>query len=329
MAQRKASTIRIALYNHKGGVGKTTLTVNIAHALLDLGKRVLLVDSDPQCNLTAYLIESDVVDDLLENSDEPNGNTIWSGVKPIVEGDGGVRIIDAYERRKNLYVLPGDIRLSEYENELLDFWTQCLERKTKGFRGVTAVSQLVTAACRKENIDYVFYDVGPNIGPLNRVILLDCDYFIIPAACDLFSIRALKTLGRTLTNWVTNWRTIATLAPDGVPLLEGSPSYLGYVLQRFRTYGGDISSGYAKFVAQLERQIQSDVLSVLKRVDAELVGSPSQLRMGQIKDFGSGASVSQTMGKPIWEVTSIAQYQRNEARDSFAEIARKIVQRTA
>jgi cellulose biosynthesis protein BcsQ len=52
---------RIALFNHKGGVGKTTLTVNIAAALGSMGKRVLLVDADPQCNLTSYLVAEDVV----------------------------------------------------------------------------------------------------------------------------------------------------------------------------------------------------------------------------------------------------------------------------
>jgi len=48
---------KIALFNHKGGVGKTTLTVNIAAALAESGRRVLLIDTDPQCNLTSFYLE--------------------------------------------------------------------------------------------------------------------------------------------------------------------------------------------------------------------------------------------------------------------------------
>ena len=79
---------RVALYNHKGGVGKTTLTVNIASALAKAGKRVLLVDADPQCNLTSYLVESAVVDSWLDSSDSESGITIWSAIKPVVEATG-------------------------------------------------------------------------------------------------------------------------------------------------------------------------------------------------------------------------------------------------
>ena len=59
---------------------KTTLTVNIAAALAAMGKRRLLVDSDPQGNLISHLVEEAVVDDLLDNADTDNGQTLWSAV---------------------------------------------------------------------------------------------------------------------------------------------------------------------------------------------------------------------------------------------------------
>ena len=109
--------VHITIYNHKGGVGKTTLTVNIAFALSSLGKAVLLVDSDPQCNLTSYLLADDIVDDLLNHSNDQDGKTIWSAVRPVIENTGSVRLVDLTEI-KDIALLPGDIRLSEFE----EFW---------------------------------------------------------------------------------------------------------------------------------------------------------------------------------------------------------------
>src|SRR5258707_1096948 len=106
--------IRVTIFNHKGGVGKTTLTVNIAAALTELGKSVLLVDSDPQCNLTSYLLSDDLVDDLLDQSDGPDGQTIWAAVKPLFDRVGDGKPIAMVEIG-DLALLPGDIRLSEYE----------------------------------------------------------------------------------------------------------------------------------------------------------------------------------------------------------------------
>jgi len=147
--------------------------LNIAAAVASLGKQVLLVDSDPQCNLTSYLLEDSVVDNLLDHSDDPRGETLWSAVKPIVEATGDVLTIEPKElSAENLYLLPGDIRLSDFESELNQLWADCTQRKVKGFRGTSALSAVVNDVAKAFGIDFVFFDSGPNIGPLNRSILL-------------------------------------------------------------------------------------------------------------------------------------------------------------
>jgi cellulose biosynthesis protein BcsQ len=312
----RSTAKRIAIFNHKGGVGKTTLTVNIASALANLGKKVLLVDSDPQCNLTLYRIEESVVNDLLDQSEGENGRTIWSALKPIVDAIGDVKLVMPLEIGTNLFLLPGDIRLAEFENELSTLWLECFGRKMRGYRGTTALSYLVNQITTKMNFDFVFFDSGPNIGALNRTILLDCDYFVIPAACDLFSLSAIKTLGHTLASWIKDWRMIVELAPDSAYLLPGKPVLLGYIPQRFRTWGGQPSSEFSKFFPLIEKEVQSAVVSRLGDVDKNLVPSINvKLKLGEVKDFAGAAIKSQVSGKSILD-------------DSFNEIATRIIERT-
>jgi cellulose biosynthesis protein BcsQ len=304
--------------------------VNIAAALAAQGKRILLVDSDPQGNLTSYLVEESVVDDLLDKSDSPIGATVWSALKPIVDATGEIGQIKPIERLENIFLLPGDVRLSEFEEELSPMWNECFQRKLKGFRGTTALSRLVNNVAAQNEIDYVFYDAGPNIGPLNRVILLDCDYFILPAACDLFSLRALKTLGHTLAKWIIDWRTILELAPEDLYLLPGLPKFLGYVPQRFRLYGKSLASDYARYLPRIDKSVGSDLVGVLKRLDPRLVPeSATGNQLGQVKDFASLATASQNQGVPIKDVKAGTPAQRIEAETEFREIAQKIIELTS
>ena len=319
---------RLSVFNHKGGVGKTTLTVNLAFAIADLGFRVLLVDSDPQCNLTSYLVEEAVVDDLLDKSDSEEGRTLWSAMKPVAEGTGEAKVIEPIELSSKMFLLPGDIRLAEFESELAPFWNECFQRKVKGFRGTGALSSVVTTIATDLKIDLVIYDSGPNIGALNRIILLDCDYFVIPAALDFFSLRAVRTLGSALSAWIRNWQTIQELAPDNVYLLSGTPKLLGYVPQRFRVYASRPSSQFADLLPKIERTVKEDVYAVLERLDKSLVAAAVHpLNLAEIKDFGSQATVAQRQGVALWNVDTGTADQRNDARRAFTKFAGNVVKR--
>jgi cellulose biosynthesis protein BcsQ len=325
--QRSAAP-RLSVFNHKGGVGKTTLTVNLAFAMAEVGLRVLMVDSDPQCNLTSYLVEEAVVDDLLDNSDSREGATLWSALKPIAEATGDTRSISPIEVSKGLFLLPGDIRLAELESELAPFWGECFQGKLKGFRGTVALSRLVNAVAKEHAIDLILYDCGPNIGPLNRVILLDCDFFIIPAALDFFSLRAIRTLGRALSEWIKSWETIQELAPDDVYLLPGGPKLLGYVPQRFRVYASRPSSQFADLLPRIEKTVKEDVIAVLGRIDPSLISAAvHSLTLAEVKDFSSLASAAQQLGVALWNVPSATDEQRVEARLLFTRFAENVRKR--
>jgi cellulose biosynthesis protein BcsQ len=319
------SSPRITVFNHKGGVGKTTLTVNLAAALGELGKSVLLIDSDPQCNLTSYLVEEAVVDSMLDMSDGDDGQTIWSALKPVAEGVGRFKVITPLERLPNVELIPGDIRLSEFEQELNGFWADCYARKARGFRGTTALSSLVDHLVEERDYDFVFYDAGPNIGPLNRIVLLDCDAFLVPAACDLFSIRAFKTLGRSLFNWVTEWKTIVELAPDNLKILDGRPALAGLITQKFRVYGGGPARDFAQYIPRIQKHLKTDLVSELNRLGPDLVLNESTL--AQVKDFGAISAASQRIGQPMWKANAGTPSQRDEARTVFIKAAERLIRR--
>src|ERR1700730_6460952 len=106
---------KIALYNNKGGVGKTTLKINIADALAESGKTVLIVDGDPQCNITSFYIQEPDLEQMLGDSDNnSSGEILSSDVKPVVEGRGDIISIPEWKvPNLPIFLLPGDILLSE------------------------------------------------------------------------------------------------------------------------------------------------------------------------------------------------------------------------
>ncbi|MEO5925553.1 MAG: AAA family ATPase [Bryobacteraceae bacterium] len=327
----------IALFNHKGGVGKTTLTVNVADALVDLGFKVLLIDADPQCNLTSFYLEESQLDKLLSESNDDGGGTIWSAIKPVVDGKGPITNINPFRVHGNsqLLLCAGDVLLADYEEELPTAWTGSFARKTRDYDVMCALSRAARGLGKRHNVDIILYDVGPNVGALNRTIILDCDYFATPVAADLFSLRALATVGRSLGRWIRDWEIIRSLASssDQATLLHGQPKYIGYITSAYKVSAGRIPTlPHEYWEKKIAPRVRDTIIADLRKVHPNLVPNSSN-KLAAIKDFHSLAPQAQTNGVAMGKlkgypgVNSGYYAQIDEAASEFSLLAREILKR--
>jgi hypothetical protein len=249
-------------------------------------------------------------------------------MKPLVERIGDATPVEPKDI-SSLALMPGDIRLFEYEEFLAEAWTDCFRRRLGGLRATASISTLVSSVSAQRSFDFVFYDTGPNIGPLNRILLLDSHFFIVPVACDLFSVRALSTLGETLKRWIVDAQTIASLAPDGVDLLPGRPRFLGYIPQRFKVYGQVMAREPTHYLRQIRKRVYERVTAVLRAIDPALAPEASvDPIVGEVKDFASLVQTAQREGVPLWRCSNPYEAQKTAAKDAFTRIAQHIIDAT-
>ena len=223
----------IALFNNKGGVGKTTLAFHLAWMFHILGVRVVAADLDPQANLTSMFLHEDGVEALWGKVHEPS--TIYRAFQPLLDRSGPLETPELQQIATNLFLAPGELAMSETEDALSSQWLGSYRKEDGAFRVVSALGQLLAQAAETANVHLVVVDVGPNLGPLNRAVLAAADFVVIPLAPDLYSIQALQNLGPTLKRWQEEWDDIVKrnykLAVQ-LKVTQNGMHPIGYVVQQ-------------------------------------------------------------------------------------------------
>jgi chromosome partitioning protein len=263
--------ISVALFNNKGGVGKTTLTYHLAHMLQRLGNDVLAVDLDPQSNLTAAFLdddklelvwrESDGTDPVESYADGDRAGTVAGAVLPIMEGTGDIRPVEPVEIVHGLWLLAGDLTLSAFEDRLSEAWPKGFTGDQAALRTTTAFHRIINLAARRVDADLVLIDVGPNLGAINRAALLAADTVLVPLAADLFSLRGLRNLGPTLRTWRKTWHE--KVLPDLPPRIDAPPGLmtpLGYVIMQPTMRLDRPVRAYRRWLDRIPRVFASAVL---------------------------------------------------------------------
>ena len=304
----------IAMFNHKGGVSKTTTTFNLGWMLAEQGKTVVMIDADPQCNLTGLVVDfaqAGDVDDFYQANPEQN---IYTALVPAFESKPepivAVPCVEVAGRR-GLKLLPGHVNLSEYEVTL--GIAQELSGTLQALRNLPgATHYLLSEIAKAENADYVLIDMNPSLGAFNQNLLVTSDFFVVPTAPDYFNLMALKSLSSILPKWI-DWglraHAMPALANAAYPFPNPSLKLLGTIIQKYRPRKGAPTVGFQKWIDDINAVVHSDLVPSLEAVNATLDATAySALSienhcLAEIPDFNTLIALSQENQTPVFALS--------------------------
>jgi chromosome partitioning protein len=287
----------IAFFNNKGGVGKTTLVYHVAWKLADMGFRVLAADLDPQANLTGAFLDEDELEEIWP--DPPTlQQTIFSSLRPLIAGTGD--IADAPTRHINSYLdlVPGDIALSSFEDELSAQWTNCLDGQERAFRVTSAFWRILQSAASQSGGQVILIDLGPNLGAINRAALIAADFIVVPLVPDLFSLQGLRNLGPSIRKWRGDWKSRLERNPEpSLDLPRGDMTPAGYIVQQHAVRLDRPVQAYAKWMARIPLEYAQSVLGQWYTVDFK-----DSNQIASLKHYRSLMPMAQEARKPIFHL---------------------------
>ncbi len=147
-------------------MGTTTLTYHVAWMLRRIGLNVVAVDLDPQAGLTSAFVDDEVVEWLWADDQR---RTIYGAVAPLFDRGGDLADPYVHQIEPGLWLVPGDLLVSETERALITAWDGGGERALPMLASFATAAQQAASACEA---DVVLLDMGPNLGAVNRAALV-------------------------------------------------------------------------------------------------------------------------------------------------------------
>ena len=294
----------LTFFNNKGGVGTTSLVYHVAWMMSELDYPVLVVDLDPQADLTAAFLDENALEELWDEQDSSSAKTTYQCVEPLTKV-GDIREPRLHRLTDRLHLLPGDLALSGFEDLLSTEWPNCLGTRNlyRSFRVITAFWQVMQASAERCGAEMVLVDVGPSLGAINRSALIATDFVVVPLASDLFARQGLRNLGPTLRRWRADWeRRAANWINPEFDLPSGAMRPIGYLIQQHGLRLSRPVKACDRWTKQMPAEYSRSVLDQEPPpgpLDPETDGN----RIATVKHYRSLVLLGQDARKPIFALS--------------------------
>lgn len=300
-------TKKLLFANNKGGVGKTTLAFNCAVSFAKQGYKTVLVDLDPQCNLSRLALGDDHYEKTLFS---PMEKDVYTVLKGVVEGgsdiDVNVPFLSVATGGENLSLLKGSVNLSLYENLLVTAYGQAAAGEQLGYFQTSAIDRFLRERGLRDEVDIFVIDTSPSLSLLNRIIFLGADYFAVPMMPDAFSVQGIENLGSIFEKWKQNWKvTGKALSGDTESkfVLSGDGLFIGYIVNSYNVYGV-----YGKQPIKDHRRWIDEIPGKVKTYLSEKHGRNGLVErswknpLAEIQDYGRIPAKCQELGVAIFDL---------------------------
>ncbi|WP_337412117.1 AAA family ATPase [Clostridium sp.] len=337
----------ISLFNNKGGVSKTTTAFHLGWKLAEMGHKTLIVDTDPQCNLTGLCLNTDK-ENKLSIFYEKNNYNIKDSLSPIFDNKPEpLQPATCYEfaDNPNLFLLPGHIDFSEY-----DATFNIAENLTGSivmFRNVPgALENLLQLTADKYDLEYILLDMSPSISSTNANILMESDYFIIPCAPDYFCYMAIESLTKVFPRWNTTYQKLREndiFKSATYKMKATSPKFIGTIQQRYRPRNGSPVKAFSEWITDINQLVSNKLVPVLQKNNMIAPNlsdyCTENYNLINIADFNSLIAQSQLHNTPVFLLTqeqiektgkvwTNMKKNRDDFNNTFTDFANRIIRVT-
>lgn len=319
----------ISVFNNKGGVGKTTLTYHLAHALAELGHKTLVVDFDPQCNLTILSLPEELLDEVWRNEESfiddfqsaaanlgsqeyktliNHPRSVHFILKPTEDGISDLeRLPPPFEIAKNLHLIPGRLTMHMYEDVIAKRWSDVYQGDPLAVRTVTRPRELAKSYAALYGYDFVIMDTSPSLGTLNKVIISTADGIVIPCMPDVFSYYGIKNIGNSLANWKKQFETMYHLLSKEKRQLfpENFVKLLGYTIYNAKKYTGktwDLAAAHYNYAQKIPDAIKNYIQPDIRDNQVDAIWNAPIGMFSVMHTHNTLPAMSQKYHAPMWLV---------------------------